>query len=388
MRSVLRLLTGYLTVEISGYGAELLFNRAAAKRIVFRSLRYNKRKITGCISISDFKQLPELRRGTGADIHIVGKHGIPFLIHRYRYRYGLPIGAAAFIIVLLVLSQFVWSVEIEGNNTVSEKQLSEICGSIGIRQGMLRSELSAAVDAQRLLLNAPELSWAALNLEGSVLTVSVSEIKKELYPEDLSPCDLRAAADGTVVKIDITAGEPAVRVGDTVRKGDVLVSGIKESPEGTSFVQASGTVTARTQRLLSAERKRHQINVKYTGQESRQQVISFFGIKIPLFLGSPRGGVEECFKEAPLVIKNRRLPISLYERCCRYTESQETNCSETQLRKQLLSDAEAQQEALKLRDCEIISDSFEETEDGMRIARLISATEDIAVSEKILIAEQ
>lgn len=212
MLPVFNLITGYLTVSIEGAGAEIVLNRAAAKRIRFRNLRYSRGKITGQISPDGFKRLREVRRGTSAHIKILGKHGLPFRAHRYRRRLGLLIGPVIFFAVLFVLSRFIWSIEVSGNKNISAERLIAACESLGIRSGMPRSRLSPSIDAQRLLLTLPELSWAALNLEGSVLTVNISEASPA-PSGDRAPCDLRASADGIITKIDITAGSPAVRVG-------------------------------------------------------------------------------------------------------------------------------------------------------------------------------
>ena len=40
------------------------------------------------------------------------------------------------------------------------------------------------------------------------------------------PCHIIAARDGVVRKIEVRTGIPLVKVGDTVKKGDILISGI------------------------------------------------------------------------------------------------------------------------------------------------------------------
>ena len=388
MTPIIGYLTGYLTVEITGDGAELLLNRAASQRIRLSGLRYRKRRITGYISVRDFKRLRSIRYGTGTHIKILKKHGLPFLTRRYRRRYGLLAGALIFFAVLFTLSKFVWSVEIEGNSRVGSERLISACEGLGIKQGMPKRRLSAAVDAQRLLLCVPELSWAALNLEGSVLTVTVSETVTESGLQSAEPCDLRAAADGTVTKIDITSGEPAVKVGDTVLKGDVLVSGVKETALGTEFVRSMGTVTARTRRSLSESAEYLQTVTEYTGKQKTQKVLSLFGADIPLFLGSPRGEFEVGLSREPLTVNGRRLPIEISERRCKFTKKREEQYGRDRLEKQLRDNIEKQKSRLGLRECETVSETLEETEGGLRLTQLIDSTENIAVSEKLLISPQ
>lgn len=384
----LRLLTGYLTVSIEGAGAEIVLNRAAARRIRLWGLRYCRGKITGRISTGDFKRLREIRRGTSAHIKIIGKHGLPFKTRRYRRRLGLLIGPVIFFAVLFVLSRFVWSIEVSGNKSISAERLIAACESIGIHRGMAKSRLSPAIDAQKLLLSFPELSWAALNLEGSVLTVNVSEAVSAAPGNDgAEPCDLRASADGIITKIDITAGTPAVRVGDAVRTGDVLVSGIEESSYGTRFIRSQGTVTAKTERTLTISGAYSQTLTVKTGKSRTQSVLTLFGLNIPLFLGSPSGEYQSVTDRSVLTVYGRSLPISLTTRVCEFTEQRDITYSDEQLTEILKKQLEMQKKELGISDYSLISENTEQTGDGLRLTQLIEATENIAESRKILIAE-
>ena len=377
----LRLLTGYLTVSIEGAGAEIVLNRAAARRIRLWGLRYCRGKITGRISTGDFKRLREIRRGTSAHIKIIEKHGLPFKTRRYRRRLGLLIGPVIFFAVLFVLSRFVWSIEVSGNKSISAERLIAACESIGIHRGMAKSRLSPAIDAQKLLLSFPELSWAALNLEGSVLTVNVSEAVSAPGSDGAEPCDLRASADGIITKIDITAGTPAVRVGDAVRTGEVLVSGLEESSYGTRFIRSQGTVTLTVSGAYSQT-----LTVK-TGKSRTQSVLTLFGLNIPLFLGSPSGEYQSVTDRSVLTVYGRSLPISLTTRVCEFTEQRDITYSDEQLTEILKKQLEMQKKELGISDYSLISENTEQTGDGLRLTQLIEATENIAESRKILIAE-
>ena len=55
-----------------------------------------------------------------------------------------------------------------------------------------------------------------------------------------------AAKDGVIDRIQVYAGTPAVRPGDTVRKGDILIHGYeKRGNDATVPVRARGKITAR-----------------------------------------------------------------------------------------------------------------------------------------------
>ena len=60
-----------------------------------------------------------------------------------------------------------------------------------------------------------------------------------------------ATADGIIKKMDIVSGNSVVKVGQAVKKGDLLVSGIIETVDGTRFVKSKGTVLATSEKEIT-----------------------------------------------------------------------------------------------------------------------------------------
>ena len=388
MYNFLRSIQGYLTVEIKGDCSERLINKAAFGGLHFWNLKYRKKCITGNISIDDFKELREIKRGLGVDITIVQKHGLPFKIHRYRYRYGMFMGVFIFFSILFLLSQFVWTVDVKGNINVTEKEIISLCKELNIKEGMYKNNLNSAVDAQKLLLKSKNLSWAALNLEGCVLTVSITEMRNDIPLNANEPCSLKSTADGTILKIDVTAGNVEVKVGDTVRKGDILVSGIEETVEdGTLFVHSDGTVIAKTRRLLTAEGDFCEEIRFLNGKVKKHKVLSFFWLDIPLYLGKIKGEYDYKIKETPLKIFDKKIPIVFIEKECYMTETKQVNYSEEELKEKLRRKIKNQIKELKIDEYEIYEEKLEYTEKGIRVVWQIDSVENIAEKEKILLVK-
>ena len=84
---LLRLILGYVRVEIEGYYIERFINICQNKKILIWNLkRENGVKLFCNIGIKDFKKLKIISRKTNCKIKIVKKKGIPFLLHRYKKR--------------------------------------------------------------------------------------------------------------------------------------------------------------------------------------------------------------------------------------------------------------------------------------------------------------
>ena len=66
--------------------------------------------------------------------------------------------------------------------------------------------------------------------------------------------NLKATADGTVTRLEVQSGSPAVRIGDGVKKGQLLVSGVLEYTDGSNaFTDSLGKVFARTAKKITLE---------------------------------------------------------------------------------------------------------------------------------------
>ena len=85
------------------------------------------------------------------------------------------------------------------------------------------------------------------------------------------PTNLKAAADGIIKRIDVTSGNCIVKVGDTVAKGDILVSGMEERADGTKFVHSAGRVTAVIEREVTVTAKCNAENRRFNGTEKNQK---------------------------------------------------------------------------------------------------------------------
>ncbi len=383
MYNPLKLLSGFVIIEVSGDCPEKLLSRAAANGINLWSMVYRKRKINASLSVRDFARLRPFARGLGIHIHITEKRGIPIFLHRYRHRSGLLVGVAVFFALLYLLSQFVWSIEVKGNGKIDSAGIVSACNTLGIKEGMYRKRLNSAISAQRLLLKLDGLAWAALNLEGSVLTVEVSEIKSTV-PRPDEPCNLKAEYDGIITELNVTAGHSEVKIGDTVRKGDVLVSGIWETVEnGTRFVHSSGSVKAKIEYSLTAEDEFSQKLYKPNGRLIMHNELRFFGIKIPLYFGKIKGDYDLKIKDNPLAIREQRLPISLHQREYRMKERQMVEYSPDELYELLKERIADDIKALEITDYEIKTETLNPIEGGLTLNIVITAEKDIAVKEKI-----
>ena len=378
-----RFIIGYLEVEFSGDVTEIILNICAKQGISLWSIKRRDKKIRGFITVRDFKSLPRVAKGSGIRVHILKKRGFPFIVGRYKKRLGIPVGAVIFFCFLELMSCFIWTVEVSANKTVPEKDILAACEKIGVREGIKKSSVNPKTAKQELLLELDKLAWASVNIEGCRATVNVSEAVQKAEKNG-TPTNLKASADGIITKINITSGNCLVKPGETVAKGDLLVSGAIERTDSTQFVRSAGSIIAKTERELTVSGYYKRTVGEKTGKIKKKSVLSFFGIDIPLFLGHESLSYESRMEVKEASLLGKSLPIRLYTKYLEMTAQKEVILSKEELLKELEEKLTRAAQVEKIADFKVKNREFDEIQGGIRLKALISAEENIAVEEIML----
>ncbi len=383
-----RFIIGYIVIEISGENCEQILNRAAANNINFWNLKYEKGKIHGCISPKNFLKLYTLRHGLNCKIKVIKKRGYVFYIKKYKKRFGFILGFILFIAILFFLSNFVWIINVEGNYTIPTQQIIKSCKKIGIYEGISKGKINNKYDAQRLQLTQDGIAWCSLNIEGCVLTVNLSEAAVSDKEARQIPSNIKAAIEGKIKKIDITSGNAAVKVGDTVSKGDLLVSGIIENLSSTHFVHSDGIITAETKRTFSADGKYTQTVEQKVGETINRYTLDIFNIKIPLYLGNITQKHSYRCKIKNLKLFDKKIPIKIA--CEQYDILQNASVTyeRAQLEKMLYNDIKNQVDNLNFISAQEQTREVVTTDIGILLKITYICEENIAVQDEILLNKE
>ena len=141
INSIIRWLRGYVVFTAKGKFPERLINLAMLSDIAIINPVGGKGQLTAQVSVADYKALYNIRRQTMTGLKINKKVGLPFIIYKNRRRKGLAIGLGLFFAIINVLSIFIWSIDIEGNNQVSTCQMKETLRDNGVYIGAFKNNL-------------------------------------------------------------------------------------------------------------------------------------------------------------------------------------------------------------------------------------------------------
>ncbi len=247
--SLINFLSGYIIVEVHGFFIERFINLLIRRGVFLWDIKKkSKNTATMKVGIRGFKKMREAARKTKTTVRIKKKCGLPLVMHRYRRRRAFVAGLFLFLIILAVLTSFIWSVEIRGIVKIDENTLRNELRSCGIDVGVIKYGKSAHSIKEQMLINVPGLSWIWVDIRGTKAFVEVKERtdKPEIVPSD-QPCNIIAERDGVVDDFVVKNGQPVVGRGSVVKKGDLLISGAADSRfEGARLFHADATVWATT----------------------------------------------------------------------------------------------------------------------------------------------
>ncbi len=383
MFNLLQYLSGYVTISISGDGCEQILNLCAKYGIRYRRLHYKNGAIIGDIKVKDFRKLRSVRPKRSAKIHIIKKRGLPFKTVKYKNRLGFIVGFAIFIILIEFLSGFIWNIKIVGTDKVNDKEIINLCQRYNIKIGTRIKKIDTLKFAQQLLIDHKKLAWASLNIEGTLLTVNITESKNT--NDDIVPSNLIAKSDGEIKKIDVTSGTVNVKIGDTVRKGDILVSGIIENLSSTTFVNSKGTVTAFSNMDITVTDNYNQKIFIKTNKIKRRTVFEVFTLRIPLYLAEKKGSSVDTYNSKNIKLFGEKLPIIKHQKISQITKEVDKKYTTEELLKILNNKLDKEIENLNLKIIDKNEKQVEFSNSGITIRQRIVVEENIAENQPILI---
>ena len=212
---------GRVYIKVQGDQLPDFMNRALKEEIVFYNAKKASDSFIAEVNIEDFSRLRKAARESEVRISIRAKYGFPFVAVRWRKRKGLLVGLFIIFATLTVLAQFVLSVSVEGNNRVPSEVIVAEAEKLGVKQWRLKSQLDLDGSSKQLQENLSDIAWATMEERGTNITIRV--VEKTLPEKVIYKGDLIAAKTGYVEEIMVIQGQPAVKEGELVEAGQVLI---------------------------------------------------------------------------------------------------------------------------------------------------------------------
>lgn len=265
---------------------ELFLNVSMCHRLIYRDLVVSddKRKVHITCTLHTAQLFLSVCSRTEINIEVTKCFGLPFILKKYRKRYGLLVGMLLCVLLVFQSREYLWDIRVSGCINTAENEVVDILSSHGLRVGCKISSLDIDSVENTVLIESDQISWIAVNIKGNVAMVEIRESLPVPVPESNSPANLIAKCDGQIEDIFVNKGNTLIHTGQVVRKGDILVSGIYDSlPWGYRYTRANGIVTARTFHTLKVTVPLKYKKKVYSGESEIKKSIVFFTKEIKLY---------------------------------------------------------------------------------------------------------
>ena len=242
-----KLKSGKIAIEISALSIEKILNALWKNNIQTSNVtRRNLTTIRCSIMYSEYKQAVNVVKKLKGKIKVIGMNGVIVFILQIKRRLSLAVGFVVFFILLYLLSNNIWAIDIETQNNLTPFEVRKELTSIGITPGIKKANINV-YDIERKMEDLDDqIMWIRVRIEGSTLRVVIKEKINPPLTEKELPNEVLAKMDGEIKRVFTVSGNSAVVPGDIVKKGDVLILQ-KEGREGfEKEVKPSGTVIANT----------------------------------------------------------------------------------------------------------------------------------------------
>ena len=259
---------------LTGLNLERFMNTLQKEGVPLLSARRADRRTLECACY--LRDLPRVRQLAGEKGWRVTRERpaqLAAVLGALRRRPGALLGAALALAAALVLSQFVWRVEINGAGPY-RADIAAYLQESGYVPGARRDALDASALERNLTLRYPEVAWFHAYVSNVTLVVDVTRGVPMPELPSAQPGDVVALRDGIVDSVRVYAGTAAVQAGDAVRAGQVLIRGEERGADGAVVpVAARGAVIARCWLTHTVEMSLLEIRSEETGREAVVQEI-------------------------------------------------------------------------------------------------------------------
>ncbi|WP_246940466.1 sporulation protein YqfD [Bacillus pinisoli] len=276
---------GHVKIKVVGKGIERFINECVRQEIsLWEVKRIPDGSITASLPLKDLHKIRRIIRKSQCKLSFVGGKGFPFLFKKALYNSGFVIGLTSCLILLFILSNMIWGIQIVGAKPETEHLIRKELQTIGVETGKFQFLVQNPDEIQKHLsetINA--ITWVGVELKGTTFHFRVVEKNQPKEVEYFSPRHLVAKKTAIIANMFVEEGQPMVTIHDYVKKGDLLVSGFIGQEGKIEVVSARGEIMGETwyDANVSVPLKTN-FNV-LTGKSKTTHYVKVFNWNIPIW---------------------------------------------------------------------------------------------------------
>lgn len=215
--------------------------------VVWNVKRDQKDGLSFFIRLQDVHALRRVVRKNECTCRFQKRLGVPFFIRKSWRNSGFITGLLAFLVVIVLLSNMIWGIKVEGASPETEHLIKKELSRIGVKTGKLQFFVENPDDIQKSLTdNIQQITWVGVELIGTTYHLKVVEKNQPEKEELVSPRHIVAKKKATITKMFVEQGQPLTTLHENVEKNQILVSGLIGKEDEQKKVAAKAEIFGET----------------------------------------------------------------------------------------------------------------------------------------------
>jgi similar to stage IV sporulation protein len=299
---------GSVCFEVNGLNLSPLADKLARSGVTLYAVKRRHRLLRFTVSCADRDKVIARLDNLCYNYTIKCAKGILPVFGLLIKRAGILAGLAAFAAVLFASGFFVWEIRVSGCQRIEPQSVLEKVQEAGVREKSFGRADCREIE-KHLTTSFKDIAFVTARYKGLALFIEIVETPPRLEAIDNAPKDVVSHCDGVISRLLVFSGTPLVKAGDAVKKGQVIIAGYLEKPDGERLpVRAMGEVYG-IARLSYIETYNCKVQVESpTGRVQEHRLIELFGARFPAKLPETSFKSYKTETEYSYIFYNNFLP--------------------------------------------------------------------------------
>lgn len=327
MTSRFNWLHGYIVFEGEGIEFNKFLSDAIENEItIWDSVIFDEYKFSFKAHYRDLKAIKKLAKKSKLDLTKIKSKGVIPKLAGISGIFSIILGLLLAFLIVSGLSQFVWKIEVMGEENYDYSNVLKAAEECGIKIGAYGKNLVLRDIEQVILSKVDDISWIGISRKGSTVYI---DLRERVIPETPTyndePCNIVALHDGLITETKVYKGKLLVEKNHTVKKGDIIVSGAY-TPNGENadmiYTHATADIIAECPLKKVFYLPEHTTEKQRTNETFERKFLDIYNIEIPLFVATKLKDEFICESETePISLFGYELPINFTKKT--YTKLKE-----------------------------------------------------------------
>ena len=298
-----------ISLKLKSLNQEKKLNRLCKSVKLYNIERESKAICKIEVENCDYKKLKALLKEEDFEVLEVHKKGAVNILKKVFSSWGIIFACIFAVVTFCIQYNFVWQFKIDGLEKLSKEEIASCLNE------NMSTRFKKNIDVDKLEIALKDrferISAVSVAIIGQTLAVNISEayIPDEMLG-DFKP--IVSDCDGVITDIDLVQGTLAVKRGDIVRKGDVLVHPYIIDTDGEKReVKPEAKIEAEVWLMGRSEHHDYSQRIERTGNIKEVSEVYFLGLKIYSNVGDVGFSHYELEVKEEELSKNLVLPLKV-----------------------------------------------------------------------------